>query len=155
MRIARWIDLGCPIDSGRETGDGDYGWFLDDNRPTLTVSLPRPGEAGEPVTALRFGVADAYSGVDLATLSVKADFPVAGRPPGTELADLAAAVDDGVYAIDLGTALPLAAGRQLWVEVADVEGNVTRVARTFSTLGALFADGFESGNVSRWSSAVP
>jgi hypothetical protein len=155
MRIARWIDLGCPIDSGRETGDGDYGWFLDDNRPTLTVSLPRPGEAGEPVTALRFGVADAYSGVDLATLSVKADFPVAGRPPGTELADLAAAVDDGVYAIDRGTALPLAAGRQLWVEVADVEGNVTRVARTFSTLGALFADGFESGNVSRWSSAVP
>lgn len=155
MRIARWIDLGCPINSGAESGDGAYGWFLDDQRPTLTVSLPRPGESPEPVTAIRLGVADAYSGVDLATLSVKADFAVAGRPAGAELADLAMAVDDGVYAIDLGTALPPAAGRHLWVEVADVQGNVTRVARTFSTLGAVFADGFESGDVAAWSSAVP
>lgn len=154
MRIARWIDLGCPINSGAESGDGAYGWFLDDQRPTLTVSLPRPGESAEPVTALRFGVADAYSGVALATLSVKADFPVAGRPQGAELADLAAAVDDGVYAIDLGAALPPSAGRHLWVEVADIQGNVTRVARTFSTLGALFADGFESGDVAAWSVAV-
>jgi hypothetical protein len=155
MTIARWIDLGCPINSGEESGDGDWGWFLDDQRPTLTVSQPRPGETAEALTAIRFGVADAYTGVDLATLSVKTDFPVAGRPPGTELADLAAAAGDGVYAIDLTTPLTASADRRVWVEVADGQGNVTRVARTFSTLGAVFVDGFESGDATAWSIVVP
>src|SRR5262249_32303120 len=37
MTIVRWIDLGCPID------EGPRGWFLDDLKPTLTMSSPRPG----------------------------------------------------------------------------------------------------------------
>ena len=35
MPIARWIDLGCPIDTAQTDGSPGYGWFLDDLRPTL------------------------------------------------------------------------------------------------------------------------
>ena len=151
--IARWIDLGCPINSGEETGDGAFGWFLDDLRPTLTVSLPRPGPNPDPITTIRFGLADNYSGLDLTTLSVTASFAVAGRPAHAELADLASEIGDGIYAIPLSDPLPELSAATVSVEVADVQGNITRVARAFSTLrGAIFADSFESGDTSRWES---
>ncbi len=153
--LARWIDLGCPINSGQETGDGEFGWFLDDLRPTLTVSLPRPGANPDPVSLIRFGLADNYSGLDLPTLSVTADFAVAGRPPGAELADLALEVSDGVRAITLPEPVPELPAATVHVEVADVQGNVTRVERLFSTLPfAIFADGFESGDTSSWTSTT-
>ena len=156
ITLARWVDLGCPIDTAQLTGDDGYGWFLDDLRPTVAVTLPRPGFDPAPVTRMLFGLADADSGVDLATLAVTANFPVAGRPPGAQLADLAVAVDDGVWAIDLGAPLPPLVGAHVKVEVKDVQGNVTRVDREFSTVDSLiFADGFESGDVSAWSAAVP
>jgi hypothetical protein len=157
MTIARWIDLGCPIDTSQGTPSDAYGWFLDDHRPTVTVSAPRPGYNPAPVAALRFGLADAYTGVDLATLSVTADFAVAGRPPGAQLADLAGEVGDGIYQIALGGPLPPLANRRLTVAVADGQGNVTRSEVTFSTVPGdlLFADGFESGDTSAWSLAVP
>ena len=38
--FARWIDLDCAINTG--TGDNaNYGWFLDELRPTVAVSSPR------------------------------------------------------------------------------------------------------------------
>ncbi len=159
MLFARWIDLGCPIDldsaSGPPAANG-HGWFLDDHRPTVAVSLPRPGYNPQPVTALRFGLADAYTGVDLATLSVKADFVVNGRPAGAELEDLAVEIGDGIYQIPLGSPLPPLFGRTLSVEVRDGQGNTTRVDRKFSTLpsGLIFQDGFESGGMGAWSAVV-
>ncbi len=37
-------------------------------------------------------------------------------------------------------------------EVADAQGNITRVQTTFATQEAsVFRDGFETGDVSRWS----
>src|SRR5436190_372498 len=36
--LARWIDLGCPIDL---TEKGSQGWLLDDQRPTLTLTYPQ------------------------------------------------------------------------------------------------------------------
>ena len=36
--LVRWIDLGCPIDL-----DHDKGWFLDDQRLTLTLTSPQAG----------------------------------------------------------------------------------------------------------------
>ncbi len=161
MLFARWIDLGCPIDfdsaSGTPPPGNGYGWFLDDHRPTVEVSLPRPGYNPQPVAALRFGLADAYTGIDLATLSVKADFTVNGRPAGAELVDLAAEIGDGIYQIALGEALPPLSGRTFRVEVRDGQGNATRVDRKFSTVpsGLIFADGFESGGTGAWSSTVP
>ncbi len=131
MTIARWIDLGCPINLGNN-GDHPRGWFLDELRPTVAVAVPRPGANDAPVERIRFGLADAYTGVDLTTLSVKADLALAGRPAGSELADLAGSVDEGVYEITLGEALgdvPLA---HLIVSVRDVEGNENRVDVAFS-----------------------
>ena len=153
--IARWIDLGCPINTGEATGDGDFGWFLDDLRPTLTVSSPRPGSNPDPVHQVRFGFADNHSGLDLASLSIKASFAVAGRPADQELADLALEVGDGIRAIALPEPIPELPAATVKVEVADVQGNVTRVEVAFSTLQAdLFADGFESGDASSWSATT-
>ena len=133
MTIARWIDLGCPINAGEGTPNEDFGWFVDDVRPTLAVSLPRPGN-NPLVSVIRFGLADAYTGVDLFTLSVKANITIAGRPPGAELADLTQPAGDGIYTIVLSTPIDNAAKVKLDIEVADVQGNITRVARTFSVL---------------------
>ncbi len=153
--IARWIDLGCPIDTG-QGADAAYGWFLDDLRPTVTVASPRPGINAQPIDTIRFGLADANSGLDLGTLSVTADFPASGRPAGAELADLAVVEADGVWTLALGSALPSLVGANLQISVADVQGNITREARRFSTIDPLlFADGFESGDTSAWSLSVP
>ena len=156
ITFARWIDLGCPIDTAEGTPSDAFGWFLDDQRPTLTVSSPRPGLTTSPITMLRFGLADANSGIDATSLSVSADFPVAGRPAGAELADLAVEVADGVYEIALGDAVGPFFEAHVRVAVADMQGNITRVERRFATLARqIFTDGFESGDTTAWSASLP
>ena len=146
MLIARWIDLGAPIDVAETRGNPGMGWFLDDLKPTLAVSLPRPNFNPSPPSRIRFGLADANSGVDMQTLSITASFPVAGRTPGTELADLAEAVGGDIYQIEFAQPLPnTLVEENVWLEIADQQGNITRVNRRFSTVGpdAVFVDGFE------------
>lgn len=127
MLFARWIDLGCPIDWDQSA----YGWFLDDLRPSLNVSLPRPGANTSPLGTLRLGVADAHTGADWATLSITASFPVNGRAAGAQLADLAATIGDGIRAITLSPPISALGDGTVNVEVSDVQGNVARVARHF------------------------
>src|SRR5205085_664480 len=84
--IARWIDLGCPIDLDPQYKPGDpsgrsFGWMGDDQRPTLTVTAPAPGE-NPPLTRILVGMADAYTGLDLGSFQVAADFPIDGVPAG-------------------------------------------------------------------------
>ena len=119
------------------------------------MSYARPGSNEDSVDLLRFGLSDAYTGINLSTLSVVADFPVAGRAAGAQLADLASPIGDGVYELDFGGPMSPNGSAHIQVSVEDVQGNVTRVERGFSTLTDLFADGFESGNVSAWSSSAP
>ncbi|MCB1573731.1 MAG: hypothetical protein KDI80_07115, partial [Xanthomonadales bacterium] len=141
LLFVRWIDLGAPID----TGDPDYGWFLDDLKPTVALSEPRPRANPAAVTQIRFGLADADSGIALSSLSVSADFTVNGRPAGVELADLAAAVDEGIWAIALVPPLETGWNRHVRVSVRDNQGNITRVDRTFF-IGAddtIFRDGYD------------
>ena len=86
--IVRWIDLGCPIDLDADAVKGrtrGHGWLEDDNRPTLTLSLPAAG-ANPPMTRLLVGMHDFDSGIDIASFSVTADFPVDGVAPGENLA---------------------------------------------------------------------
>ena len=142
LLFVRWIDLGAPID----TGDPRYGWFMDDLKPTVEVSVPRPRANAAPLAEIRFGLADGDSGVDLATLSVKADFEVNGLAPGAELASIAQAVGDSIWSIALSPSVSDAWNRHLHIEVRDVQGNVTRVNRAFSVgIGndVIFRDGFE------------
>jgi|CXWL01.1.fsa_nt_gi hypothetical protein len=149
MTFGRWIDLGCPIDLG------PHGWFRDDQRPVLTVTSPRSGLTETPITELRAGAADGYSGLAPGSLSIWADFVVAGRPAGSELVDLFQEVADGVWVQALAAPLPPLVERKLTVQVADNQGNVTRVEQSFSTLAAIFADGFEHGDATAWTAAVP
>ena len=141
LKFVRWIDLGAPID----TGDPRYGWFMDDLKPTVAVSLPRPRANTGALALFRFGLADADSGLDLASLRVSADFVVNGRPAGAELADLALGAGAGIWTITLAPPLASAWNRHVRVSVRDNQGNVTRVDRAFF-IGAgdtIFGDGYD------------
>ncbi len=147
ITFARWIDLGSAIDVAATRGNPGMGWFEDNLRPTLTVSSPRPNYNPVAPSKIRFGMADANTGLDLATLSVTTTFPVQGRAAGAELADLAVQVGDGIWEIDLGGPLPKnLIDAHVRAAVADNQGNFKRVDVRFATAatGLLFVDGFES-----------
>lgn len=129
--IARWIDLGAPINSQR-VPDDQYGWFLDDLRPTLALSWPRAGAHAAPLDEIRIGAFDYYSGLDLASLSVVADIEVAGHPAGTELAGLFTEEEPWVWTMPVQPPLSGVSGT-LTVAIFDQEGNRTEVVRSFST----------------------
>jgi hypothetical protein len=129
MMFARWVDLGCPINTGGG-GTTRWGWFLDEIRPTLEVSLPRPGLNPAPVDRIRVGIADAH-GVAPGTLSIKTDFPANSRAAGVELADLATMVDDAVWVITLDPPIVGPFDGHVLASVADLQGNITRVDRHF------------------------
>jgi hypothetical protein len=134
MTFGRWVDLGCPINTGEGTADENYGWFLDDVRPVLTVSAPRPGLNGLPLTHIRIGLADAYTGIAPGTLSITSTLALAGRAAGAQLADLATPAGDGIYVIALPTPVDNVINARLYAQVADNQGNITRVAQVFSVL---------------------
>lgn len=147
MMIARWIDLGAPIDLAWQY---DYpqnmGWFMDTQRPTLAISQPRPNLNATPPTQIDFAMADANSGLDQSTLSVTASFAVNGRPAGSELADLAVYRGDGRYRIALDQPVsPRLYNARIFVEVADNQGNIARSSRRFHTIasGDIFSDRFQ------------
>ena len=132
MTFARWIDLGCAIDQSRGETKQGYGWFADDLRPVLAVSAPREGQNQKPVEKLIIGFADAYSGIDINSLSVTADFEIDGYPAGENLNYLFSSANDGVYVYPLLE--PLAEGftGTLSISIKDHQGNINRVTRTFS-----------------------
>lgn len=131
MTIARWIDLGAPINGGTN-GTSPWGWFLDEVRPTLELSLPRAGTNDQPLTRIRVGVADANSGVEPGSLSLTADVAIAGRAAGQELADLLVPLGGGVHELTLVEPVTELAEGHLLVQVADRQGNWTRVDRRFA-----------------------
>ena len=146
MTVARWIDLGAPIDLSVIRGNPGLGWFLDDLKPTISISSPRQNHNSAPVEMLRLGLTDGNSGIDINSLSIKANFIVNGRTAFTELNDLAVAVSDGVYVINLDQALPVdTTERHILAEVADNQGNIKRIDVRFYTgnLDIIFIDGFE------------
>ena len=136
MNFARWIDLGCPINTGELTSPaaGALGWFLDENRPTLCVSSPAPNINAGPLTEIRVGVADAYTGVSAGSLSIKADFAVNGNAAGVELAALATLVAPGVYSIALAPPITSLGNAHIFASVADVQGNITSRNVRFSVV---------------------
>lgn len=125
LMLVRWIDLGCPIDLDRN----GRGWLADDQRPTLTVSLPRAG-ANPPLKRLLVGAHDTTA-LDPAGLTVTADFAVEGAAPGANLAPRFRPAGPGVWELPLAAPLTVRRG-VLTVSVRDRAGNVTRAERTFS-----------------------
>ncbi len=146
MTVVRWIDLGAPIDLSVIRGSPGMGWFLDDLKPTLTISQPRINFNAGLVNLIRLGMADGNSGLDMSTLSVMADFTVNGRPANNELGDLLVNTSDGVYELTLSQPVPVDdLERHVRAEVADVQGNITRVDVRFYTSDPdiIFTDDFE------------
>ena len=129
--FARWIDLGAPI-SYQEGVRAQLGWFADDLRPTLDVSLPKRGINQEALYKIRFGTFDYYSGVDRTSISITANFEINGNPAGSELKDLFDESEDHIWTLPLDTPVTQIDEGELHVSVKDTRGNVTRVDRTFS-----------------------
>ena len=124
LTLVRWIDLGCPIEL-----DADYGWMLDDQRPTLTLTTPHVG-ANPPVERLLIGMYD-YGGIDSASFEVSADFPVNGIPAKQNLAAKFQSAGPGIWQLPLSAPLRIPRGT-ITVSIKDRQGNVTRIERTFS-----------------------
>jgi Hydrazine synthase alpha subunit middle domain len=130
MLIARWIDLGAPVDAS-DPALKPFGWFNDELKPTLHVSLPKAGENTDLLSELRLSAFDNYAGLDRASLSVTANFAVNGKPPGAELAgDFVES--DFIWKLNLATPIRAAADLVLNVSVKDLRGNQSAVARAFS-----------------------
>jgi hypothetical protein len=132
--LVRWIDLGCPIDfdydpaKPKATG---IGWMCDETRPTLTLTYPQPG-ANQSLGRILVGMHDYYTGLDMGSFTVTADFPLDGVPAGQNLASKFKPKTDGVWEWALAQSLTELRGGKLTVSVKDRQGNISRIERTFS-----------------------
>lgn len=136
MTFVRWMDLGAPINlpdrQQIQYTTRKWGWFADSLRPTLTISSPRPGWEASKLQTIRIGMFDYYSGLDMSTFSVKANFPVLGRAAGSELADKFRESAENVWTLDLEPAIGDLKDGLLTASVKDKRGNVQTVRRVFS-----------------------
>jgi hypothetical protein len=133
--LVRWIDLGCPIDMDFDPAHPQatgHGWMLDENRPILTLTLPAPG-ANARVDRILIGMHDYYSGLDLKTFTVTADFAIDGVAAGENLATQFQPKTQGVWELRLKTPITNLSRGTLRVSVRDRQGNLARVERTLST----------------------
>ena len=130
LTIARWIDLGCPI-SRQDDAYKSRGWYLDELRPTLTVSSPRAGDNAK-LDRIVIGMHDYYSGLNRASLNVTADFAIDGVSAGENLADRFKPTKPGIWVWNLKRPLVRRPSGTLTVSVKDRQGNTARVVRSFS-----------------------
>jgi hypothetical protein len=132
LTLVRWIDLGCPIDLEYDPAKPEargFGWMLDDQRPTLTMTLPRAG-TNAPLSRILIGMYDYGTGLDMDSFQALASFPVDGVAAGQNLAGKFRSVAPGVWELKLGA--PVTGSGKLTVSVKDRQGNETRIERTFS-----------------------
>ena len=133
LTLVRWIDLGCPIDlsyAPAKPQAAGFGWALDDQRPTLTLTSPKSG-ANPPLERILIGMHDYGTGLDASSFEVVADFAVNGIAAGQNLGPKFTALGGGVFEWKLPAPLAVARGK-LTVSVKDKQGNVTRIERAFS-----------------------
>lgn len=119
MAVARWIDLGTPINLG-----SPWGWFEDDLRPTLWVSPTE--EQGGPVAALQVAAFDLESGLS-GSLSVTSDVALGNVAAGTNLAS-SSIPNGGTVSVPL-PADPSDVGATITVKVTDNAGQQTALSR--------------------------
>lgn len=132
--IARWIDLGCPIDLDYDAEHPErrgLGWGLDDDRPILTLTEPAHGHTGR-LNRILIGMHDYSTGLDEATFTFMADVDIDGAPAGTNLAPKFAKKSQGVWEYRLKQPLESLSGASLTTSVKDRQGNETRIVRRFN-----------------------
>jgi hypothetical protein len=134
--IFRWIDLGCPIDQDYDpknpaaNGPGS-GWMDDETRPTIALTQPTTGRH-EKLSKILLGMCDAYTGLDMDSFAVTADFEVDGIVAGDNLAARFVPSAEGVWQLTLMTPITALEHGTLTVSVKDRQGNVNRIERRFS-----------------------
>lgn len=137
LTLVRWIDLGCPIDLTHNTEEPDRrgkGWLLDDQRPTLTLTVPRAG-VNRTLNRILIGMADIDTGLQPESFSVTADFEVNGIKPGANLAEQFEPQSPGVWELKLPEPVTRLARGQLTITVKDKQGNESRIVRSFAVGG--------------------
>jgi hypothetical protein len=133
--IFRWIDLGCPIDIKYDpekpggSGPGS-GWMDDEIRPTLTMTLPRVRN-NDPLDRILIGMHDFYSGLDMDSFSVTADFEIAGVASGQNLAPRFEPLPENRWQWKLPAPVAELPAGTLTVSVKDRKGNISRIERKF------------------------
>lgn len=134
--IVRWIDLGCPIDldyNPAKPEERGYGWMQDDNRPTLTLTYPKPGANG-PLTRILVGMHDYDTGLDMDSFQVVADFALDGVAAGANLASKFKPKTPGVWELTLAKTVTELPKGKLTISVKDRQGNLTRIERSFAVV---------------------
>ena len=134
--LVRWIDLGCPIDLDPQYNPNDpasrsFGWMCDDQRPTVAITLPAPGQNAQ-LNRVLIGMCDAYTGLDLDSFQVTADIPLESIPAGQNLASRFRPKSPGVWEMLLSEPAKPIDQSHLIVSIKDRQGNLTRIDRTFS-----------------------
>lgn len=134
LTLVRWIDLGSPIDfrESHQPGNSQPGWFLDEGRPTLTLASPQSGTNAEALSKILIGMQDYYTGLDMSSFQVTADFKVNGTEPGKNLVSQFQAIGDGIWELKLTEAVTSLRRGQVSVSIKDRQGNTSRIERSFS-----------------------
>ncbi|HEV7668415.1 MAG TPA: hypothetical protein VGS22_07820 [Thermoanaerobaculia bacterium] len=128
MTLARWIDLGAPIDFGQP-----WGFLEDDQRPTLVVrpSVVR-ARAARSVRILEIAAFDVESGVVPGSLTVTCNLRLGSVPAGGNLAaGKAINPEGGVLRLTLPRKVTTAERPVLTVTVRDSAGHRTQVVRSY------------------------
>ena len=105
--------------------------MLDDNRPVLTLTSPRPG-ANASLERILVGAYDYDTGLKAESFSVTTDFAVNGMPPGENLARVFRPRAQGVWELKLAMAIKELPHGRVIVSIQDQQGNITRIEREFS-----------------------
>jgi hypothetical protein len=122
--LARWIDLGCPIDLDFDAAAPERrgkGWMLDDQRPTLSLQVIP--EQGPRIERILVGMHDFYTGLDEASFRVAADAPFAGVSAETNFAGQFQRRSPGVWEWRAPPATAQQRPGKLSVTIRDREGN--------------------------------
>lgn len=129
LTLARWIDLGAPIDLG-----SPWGFLEDDLRPTLVVrpSLTAARVAGS-FNVLEIAAFDVESGVVPGSLTVTCNLKLGTIPAGGNLA-AGKAIDPqgGVLRLVLPRRVQIGERAVFTVSVRDAAGHVSRIVRTYA-----------------------
>jgi hypothetical protein len=137
LTLVRWVDLGCPIDLTYDPKNSSQplaasrGWLLDDQRPTLALTLPKTG-ANLSFDRILIGLHDTGTGLDAASFTVTADFAIDGVAAGENLAKHFKPTSPGVWEFKLAKPVSELPKGTLSASVKDKQGNVTRIERAFS-----------------------
>ncbi|MEO6324659.1 MAG: hypothetical protein ABIT01_01015, partial [Thermoanaerobaculia bacterium] len=136
MTIARWIDIGSPLERTGIAAPGPRtfaGFFDDDTRPTLALApeLRSAADAGR-ITRFVLGAYDLESGLVAASLSLTLDVAQPGHPAGENLAAGSGITEGGTVTLDLAAPIDLTRTEvTATAEVRDAAGHVTRVVRSY------------------------